>query len=50
VSPREIGQSVIDGRIALGLTARSQRPPPAPGPAVSNEVLMRPVVIVKPEE
>jgi serine/threonine protein kinase len=50
VSPREIGQSVIDARIALGLTARTQRPPPAPGPGVSNEVLMRPVVIVKPEE
>ena len=50
VSPREIGQSVIDARIALGLSARSQRPPPAPGPPVSSEVLMRKVVIVKPQE
>jgi serine/threonine-protein kinase len=50
VSPREVGQSVREARVALGLSPRSQRPPAAPGPAVSHEVLTRRVVIVKPEK
>jgi serine/threonine-protein kinase len=50
VSARELGQSVIEARLALGMAARSLRPPPAPGPAVSREVLMRPVVVVKPDD
>jgi hypothetical protein len=48
VSARELGQSVVDARVALGLTPRSQRPPAAPGPVQSREVLMHRVVVIKP--
>jgi hypothetical protein len=48
VSARELGQSVIEARVALGLTPRSVRPPSAPGPTQSREVLMHRVVVVKP--
>ena len=47
VSARELGQSVIEARVALGLTPRSLRPPSAPGPTQSREVLMHRVVVVK---
>jgi eukaryotic-like serine/threonine-protein kinase len=48
VSARELGQSVVEARVALGLTPRSVRPPSAPGPTQSREVLMHRVVVVKP--
>jgi serine/threonine-protein kinase len=50
VSARELGQSVSDARVALGLTPRSVRPPSAPGPQQSREVLMHRVVVVKPKD
>lgn len=48
VGARELGQSVVEARIALGLTPRSMRPPSAPGPTQSSVVLMHRVVVVKP--
>ncbi len=46
VSPRELGQTVIDARVAHGLPPRSLRPPPAPGP--TNDVItMRTIVVVE---
>lgn len=50
VSARELGQSVVEARVALGLTPRSVRPPNAPGPGMSREVVMQRVVILKPEK
>jgi serine/threonine-protein kinase len=47
LSARELGQSVVEARVALGLTPRSARPPSAPGPTQSTEVLMHRVVVVK---
>jgi hypothetical protein len=48
VSARELGQSVVDARLALGLTPRSLRPPAAPGPVQSREVVMHRMVVIKP--
>jgi serine/threonine-protein kinase len=45
VSPRELGQSVIDARLAHGLPPRSQRPPPIPGPAAPEVLTSRMVVV-----
>jgi eukaryotic-like serine/threonine-protein kinase len=50
VSARELGQSVVEARVALGLSPRSVRPPPAPGPHTSREVLMQRVVVIKSKE
>jgi serine/threonine-protein kinase len=50
VSARELGQSVVEARVALGLTPRSVRPPPAPGPGISREVVMQRVVVLKSEK
>lgn len=50
VSARELGQSVVDARVALGLTPRSARAPAGPGPQKSAEVVMRPVVVIKAPE
>jgi serine/threonine protein kinase len=50
VSPRELGQSAVDARVACGLPPRSQRPPPMPGPAPSAQVLRGRTVVVKPSE
>jgi serine/threonine protein kinase len=48
VSARELGQSVVDARLALGLTPRSMRAPASPGPMQSREVVMHRMVVVKP--
>jgi serine/threonine-protein kinase len=50
VSPRELGESVVNARVFCGLPPRSQRPPPMPGPQVSGEVLTTRTVVVKPSE
>jgi serine/threonine protein kinase len=52
VGARELGQSVSDARLALGLSARSLRPPPAPGPQsdAPPPVITAKTVIVKPEK
>lgn len=50
VSPRELGQSVVEARLALGLSPRSLKPPPAPGPTQSREVLMHRVVVIKSDD
>lgn len=50
VSARELGQSVVEARVALGLTPRSLRPPPAPGPGISREVVMQRAVVLKNEK
>jgi serine/threonine-protein kinase len=47
VSARELGQSVVEARVALGLTPRSVRPPSAPGPTQSREVVMSRMVVIK---
>jgi serine/threonine-protein kinase len=47
VSPRELGQSAVDARVACGLPPRSQRPPPMPGPAPSAQVLTGRTVVLK---
>jgi serine/threonine-protein kinase len=47
VSARELGQSVVEARLALGLTPRSVRPPAAPGPTQSREVVMSRMVVIK---
>jgi len=39
---------VVEARVAPGLTPRSMRPPSAPGPSQSREVLMHRVVVIKP--
>jgi eukaryotic-like serine/threonine-protein kinase len=49
VSPRELGQSVCDARVALGMEARAPREPPPTTTQVLSDVLMRRVVIVKSE-
>jgi len=46
VSPRELAQTVIDLRVASGMTPRSVRPPSIPSP--SSEVITRKVVLLKP--
>ena len=52
VGPRELGQSVMDARVALGMAPRSVRPPNAPGPHAppTEAVRMSRVVVVKPQE
>jgi serine/threonine protein kinase len=60
VGPRELGQSVVDARIALGMAPRSGRAPPAPTPSTApggqsaapaeDAVRMARVVVVKPPE
>ena len=46
VGARELGEAVVEARVALGLAPRSQRASKAP-PAVESEVITRRVVIVK---
>lgn len=48
VSPRELGQAVMEARVANGLPARSMRPPPTPGPM--TDVLKSRMIVVKAEE
>jgi len=48
VSPRELGQTVMDARVAHGLPARSVRPPPAPGPM--TDVLTTRMIVIKAED
>ena len=50
VSARELGHSVIEARVALGLTPRSIRPPASPGPVQSREVVMHRMVVIKPPD
>jgi len=50
VSARELGQSVVEARVALGLTPRSIRPPPSPGPGMSRDVVMQRTVVIKSEK
>jgi hypothetical protein len=61
VGPRELGQSVVDARVALGMSARSGRAPPAPTPSsapaaspapvqAEDAVRMARVVVLKQEE
>ncbi len=51
VNARELGQSVTEARIAMGLSARSLRPSPnSHGPAVDQPVVAARAVVVKPEE
>lgn len=47
VSARELGQAVLDARVANGLPARSQRPPPIPGPVQMPDVLTSRTIVVK---
>ncbi len=49
VSARELGQTVIDARVASGLPARSLRPPPMPGPVTGGgqDVLTSRTIVVK---
>ncbi len=48
VSVRELGQSVTEARVALGLSPRSLRPPPMPEPKTGDVVVVLPkAVIVK---
>jgi serine/threonine protein kinase len=49
VSTRELGQSVSDARVALGLAPRTPREPAPPAAQVLSDVLMHRVVIVKTE-
>ncbi|MFT3922938.1 MAG: serine/threonine-protein kinase [Myxococcales bacterium] len=48
VSPRELGQAVMDARVANGLPARSIRPPPTPGPM--KDVLTSRMIVIKADE
>lgn len=49
VSARELGQSVTDARVAMGLLPRSIRPPPMPSPPAQDEpVRAARAVVVKP--
>ncbi len=47
VSARELGEAVVEVRVARGLAPRSARPPCLPAQSASNEVITRPVVVVK---
>ncbi len=47
VSARELGQATIDARVSRGLAPRSARPPCLPAQSATNQVITRPVVVVK---
>jgi serine/threonine protein kinase len=49
VGPRELGQSVVEARVACGLPPRSQRPPPMPGPGTAAQVVTVRTVVLKPD-
>jgi serine/threonine-protein kinase len=50
VGTRELGQSVVEARVALGMAPRSARPPPMPGPSSREQVRTSKTLVIKRDD